>query len=89
MKETQLSGFAPAAGSAIPRLGCAPWYPKQDSRPPLGLWAPGEYLNCCFSCGEHFIWDKRAVKCADCAYKSPNQPSSPTGADGAEAANAH
>lgn len=41
---------------------------KKDSRPKRGAWAPGEYLCKCGKCGEQFQGDKRAVRCADCAY---------------------
>lgn len=42
---------------------------KEDSRPKKGGWAPGNYSNICRNgCGEHFIGDKRAFSCADCAY---------------------
>lgn len=44
-------------------------YYKRDIRPFLGWWAPGEYMRKCYHCGEHFIGDKRAGHCADCAYK--------------------
>lgn len=39
-----------------------------DSRPKRFGWAPGEYTNQCFSCKWHFIGDKRAYMCAECAY---------------------
>lgn len=46
---------------------------KEDHRPPRHGWADGHYLNKCHWCSENFIGDKRAVQCADCAYKdSPN-----------------
>lgn len=43
--------------------------PKQDARPIKSGWAPGNYGNFCCDCGEEFLGDKRAVQCADCAYK--------------------
>jgi hypothetical protein len=41
---------------------------KQDTRPMKGCWAPGNYYNNCIDCGYTFVGDKRASKCADCAY---------------------
>lgn len=56
-----------------PAPGSVRWWPKQDDRPPRGLWAGGEYMNTCRKCGQSFIGDKRAGHCADCAYAdSPN-----------------
>ena len=43
---------------------------KTSNRPPLGGWATGDYECKCVHCEEHFIGDKRAIQCADCAYKS-------------------
>ena len=43
-----------------------------DERPRRGLWAPGGYDHKCIRCSELFIGDKRAVECADCAYKEPD-----------------
>ncbi len=40
-----------------------------DARPPQDGWAPGNYSNKCMECGVVFVGDKRAVKCADCAYE--------------------
>jgi hypothetical protein len=58
-----------------PAPGSVRWCPKQDDRPQLGWWAPGEYMNLCHKCNQHFIGDKRAGYCADCAYAdSPNTP---------------
>lgn len=42
---------------------------SRDTRPPNGGWAPGSYMCKCFNCNEQFIGDKRAVRCAPCAYK--------------------
>lgn len=42
-----------------------------DRRPSRRLWAPGDYTCRCLLCGGHFIGDKRAVNCADCAYAMP------------------
>jgi len=42
---------------------------KVDTRPQKGAWAPGSYARRCGSCEEMFIGDKRALNCADCAYK--------------------
>lgn len=46
---------------------------KRDERPQRGCWAPGSYCCQCLACGDHFIGDKRAMECADCAY-NPNPP---------------
>lgn len=48
--------------------------PKRDDRPPKGGWAPGNYWNRCADCGEHFVGDKRAIICADCAYHPTPKP---------------
>jgi len=40
----------------------------EDARPPHKGWAPGGYMCFCRGCEEHFIGDKRAYQCADCAY---------------------
>jgi hypothetical protein len=45
-------------------------FPKEDYRPQLGSWAPGKYYCKCVECMDIFIGDKRAVRCADCAYGS-------------------
>lgn len=67
-----------------PAPGSVRWWPKQDERPPRGWWAGGEYMNICRKCGEHFIGDKRAGNCADCAYAdSPNAEVSDRAGDGA------
>jgi hypothetical protein len=42
---------------------------KRSKLPQFGWWAPGDYCRCCFECNEHFLGDKRAGRCADCAYK--------------------
>lgn len=57
-----------------PAPGSVMWLPKQDDRPQLGWWAPGEYLNLCRRCNEYFIGDKRAGICADCAYSPNTEP---------------
>lgn len=54
--------------SLPPKPGSVQWAPKQDGRPQLGWWAPGEYINKCHQCDCYFIGDKRAGNCADCAY---------------------
>jgi len=41
---------------------------QKDDRPKYGRWAPGDYHSQCIKCGQHFIGDKRAMVCADCAY---------------------
>jgi hypothetical protein len=43
--------------------------PKTDRRPPIGMWACGEYICQCVDCGAFFLGDKRAGNCADCAYQ--------------------
>lgn len=41
-----------------------------DSRPPKGGWAPGDYCGMrCRICSATFTGDKRAFECADCAYE--------------------
>jgi hypothetical protein len=49
-------------------------WPKEDSRPRRWMWAPGDYFCACVRCDEQFIGDKRAIYCADCAYKMPDPP---------------
>ena len=51
-----------------------PLNPKIDLRPQLGWWAPGDYMNICRNCHQHFLGDKRAALCADCAYESKPVP---------------
>lgn len=58
----QLISAARAAVESIKRMKPA------DDRSPKGGWAPGGYMCLCSECDEHFIGDKRAYKCADCAY---------------------
>jgi hypothetical protein len=45
---------------------------KDDKRPKRGMWAPGAYFCKCAKCGDTFIGDKRAIWCADCAYRPIN-----------------
>jgi hypothetical protein len=40
-----------------------------DKRPKKKFWAPGHYINRCIDCEQDFIGDKKAIQCADCAYK--------------------
>lgn len=40
----------------------------EDDRPQRLGWAPGGYVCLCRQCETHFIGDKRAIQCADCAY---------------------
>ena len=42
---------------------------KEDKRPCNNGWRPENYMNPCAVCRDLFIGDKRAVVCADCAYK--------------------
>jgi hypothetical protein len=42
---------------------------KTDDRPIRGGWAPGYYQRKCCICESIFVGDKRAIMCADCAYK--------------------
>lgn len=42
---------------------------KKDDRGRCNGWAPGNYTNICMDCKKLFVGDKRAVQCADCAYK--------------------
>jgi len=37
------------------------------------MWAPGGYFCKCVTCLEHFVGDKRARSCADCAYAVPQE----------------
>lgn len=60
-----------------PKPGAVRWWPKCDERPQRGWWAPGEYMNTCHHCQGHFVGDKRAAWCADCAYASPEAVSTP------------
>lgn len=41
-----------------------------DPRPAKASWAPGSYFNICLSCEQEFIGDKRALSCAECAYRN-------------------
>jgi len=43
---------------------------KTDPRPKKAGWAPGNYTCKCCVCNAAFIGDKRAVTCADCAYRT-------------------
>lgn len=58
----QLISAAQSAVDAIKRMKPA------DDRPQMLGWAPGGYMCLCRVCEEHFIGDKRAIQCADCAY---------------------
>ena len=50
-----------------------------DPRPKKGGWAPGSYTAICKDCDKHFVGDKRAWICADCAYQtSPQHPGNST-----------
>ena len=40
------------------------------NKPQRGGWAPGNYICHCSQCDQDFIGDKRAVVCADCAYRN-------------------
>lgn len=46
---------------------------KEDNRPQRGWWAPGAYLYKCRLCKQAFVGDKRAMRCADCAYINKNE----------------
>jgi hypothetical protein len=41
---------------------------KRDLRAAHGRWAPGNYINDCYRCGDLFSGEKRSHMCADCAY---------------------
>ncbi len=58
--------------------GLDPRFPKEDSRPQLGWWAPGGYLCRCRRCDDYFAGDKRAGICADCAYAGDSDITHPT-----------
>lgn len=45
-----------------------------DQRPPRRGWAPGRYERRCGQCRNPFFGDKRAILCADCAYRKPQPP---------------
>ena len=45
-----------------------PLHIKNDERPHLGWWAPGDYLRTCYLCKEPYLGDKRSGHCADCEY---------------------
>ena len=59
-------------GGHIHELPASSSLGKKDTRPQKGLWAPGKYSCKCHHCDEKFIGDKRALVCADCAYKERN-----------------
>lgn len=40
-----------------------------ENKYPIGGYAPGNYHCSCYSCGNKFIGDKRAVQCEPCALK--------------------
>ena len=46
---------------------------KPDKRPPIGGWAAGNYTCTCAVCRSQFAGDKRAIICADCAYKKADK----------------
>jgi hypothetical protein len=50
--------------------GWAWWNPKRDTSPARGLWAPGEYINKCARCSDHYLGDKRSQHCAECGYSN-------------------
>lgn len=60
----KLIAAASSAVEAIKRMK------PDDSRPQRLGWAPGGYMRLCRQCEEHFVGDKRAVQCADCAYSA-------------------
>lgn len=39
-----------------------------DARPVYAGWAPGNYERVCADCRWTFVGDKRAIRCAACAY---------------------
>ena len=46
---------------------------KRDERPRLKMWAPGNYMNICTTCGISFCGDKLARQCAPCAYEGEGE----------------
>lgn len=61
---TKLIAAAVEALEALKRTKAA------DDRPQRLGWAPGGYMCLCSRCESHFIGDKRAINCADCAYEA-------------------
>lgn len=47
---------------------------NEQSKYPIGGYAPGSYLCNCTTCGERFTGDKRAVQCEPCAIKMTTPP---------------
>ncbi|WP_029029852.1 hypothetical protein [Salinarimonas rosea] len=45
-----------------------------DTRPKRRGWAPGAYMGRCTRCGVEYTGDKRAIECADCAYRYAGLP---------------
>lgn len=43
--------------------------PKQETKYPIGGFAPGNYMCNCVTCKTQFIGDKRAVQCEPCAIE--------------------
>lgn len=66
MTEAEIREFTPIVGSLR-------WKIKEDSRPQLGWYAPGDYMCRCSSCKDYYAGDKRSVICADCAYKQKEE----------------
>ena len=50
-----------------------PTFGKYSNMPQRYGWAPGNYSNKCYKCGETFQCDKLAIECADCAYKDEEE----------------
>ena len=48
---------------------------KEDKRKALPSygWAPGDYLCVCIRCSRRFWGEKRANRCADCAYEEKDR----------------
>ena len=40
---------------------------------PIGVFAPGHYINKCVSCDEDFMGDKYARQCESCAINAVNE----------------
>ena len=59
----------------VSRIPIAHLLQAQDSRDAIQEkgWAPGEYMCNCTKCKRPFIGDKRAWKCAPCAYNDEGE----------------
>lgn len=70
-------GSCPRCREALDRVS-QPWLlpmRESDDRPSLPAfgWAPGFYMGKCDDCGYAFMGDKRASRCAICAYNARDE----------------